>query len=209
MTNAPFAPLETHLDRSHALKILQSATQHADDGELFFERSNSETLMLDDQRLKTANYDASEGFGLRAVCGEVTGYAHSTEISEAAITRALSTVKRATNGASFNLADAPVRTNRALYDAFDPTSEVSFAAKVNVLKEIDDFLRGYDKRVVQVTASISTGCQEVVILRPEGDTWTDIRPMARVTIGVIVEQDGKRENGSAGGGGAIFDHRPT
>ena len=201
MSHSEFRPFETHLEQKVALDILRQATHGADDGELFFERRSSETLMLDDQRLKSANYDASEGFGLRAVCGEITGYAHSTEISISALQRAQDTVRLAARGSASELAVAPTRTNTKLYEAFDPTSEVDFATKVDVLKEIDDFLRSHDKRVVQVTASIGTSCQEVTILRPEGGIWTDMRPMARVTVGVIVQENGKRESGSCGGGG--------
>ena len=201
MSHSEFIPFETHLEQEVALDILRQATHGADDGELFFERRSSETLMLDDQRLKSANYDASEGFGLRAVCGEITGYAHSTEISVSALQRAQDTVRLAARGSAADLAVAPARTNTKLYDAFDPTAEVDFATKVDVLKEIDDFLRSHDQRVVQVTASIAISCQEVTILRPEGGIWTDVRPMARVTVGVIVQDNGKRESGSCGGGG--------
>ena len=80
MTNSPFRPFESMLDHGTALKMLQDATNGADDGELFLERRQGEALVFDDGRIKTASYDASEGFGLRSVAGEVTGYAHSTEI---------------------------------------------------------------------------------------------------------------------------------
>ncbi|MFN7268144.1 MAG: PmbA/TldA family metallopeptidase, partial [Cereibacter sp.] len=79
MTDAPFRPFETRLDEAAALSVLRAATLGAEDGELFLERSRSESLVLDDGRIKTASYDASEGFGLRAVKGEVAGYAHATE----------------------------------------------------------------------------------------------------------------------------------
>ena len=95
MTDAPFAPLDTSVDRDTALDVLRAATDGADDGELFFEQRRSEALVYDDGRLKTASYDASTGFGLRAVRGEVAGYAHSTEISESALRRAAETARLA------------------------------------------------------------------------------------------------------------------
>ena len=95
MTDSPFRPFETHLDRDTARKILKNALVGADDGELFFERARSEVLSFDDGRLRTSSFDASEGFGLRAVQGETIGYAHSTEISEQAIKRAVGTVRLA------------------------------------------------------------------------------------------------------------------
>ena len=95
MTDAPFRPFETHLDEATALRVLRQATAGAEDGELFLERRRSEGLVLDDGRVKQASYDASEGFGLRAVKGEVAGYAHSTEISERSLRRASDTARLA------------------------------------------------------------------------------------------------------------------
>ena len=109
-----FDPFALSLDKHIALNLLQTATQGADDGELFFERRRSETLVLDDQRIKTANFDASEGFGLRAVRGEKIGYGHSSEISEAAIKRATGTVALAVADKGGQWADAPQRSNNSL-----------------------------------------------------------------------------------------------
>jgi TldD protein len=201
MSDTDFNPFEQYFDRSEALNILKNTCTGADDGELFIERRRSENLMLDDSRLKSANFDASEGFGLRAVRGEVTGYAHSTEMTEAALKRASDTVGLAAGQAKARLANAPSRSNHALYDSFDPTEEIAFSAKVDLLKEIDDYLRTLDKRIVQVSASIATNLQEIMILRPEDEIWGDVRPLTRLNISVIVEQDGRRESGSAGGGG--------
>jgi TldD protein len=106
MTDAPFRPFETYLDEATALAILQAATLGAEDGELFLERSRSEALVLDDGRIKTASYDASEGFGLRAVKGEVAGYAHATEISERALRRAAETARLAVGDGGGTMAPA-------------------------------------------------------------------------------------------------------
>ena len=107
MTDLAFSPFETHLDRDRALRILQGALAGADDGELFLERSRAETLAFDDGRLRTASYDAEQGFGLRAVRGEVTGYAHSTEIDEAALKKAAQTVRLAVGDGGGTLALPP------------------------------------------------------------------------------------------------------
>ncbi|MGB7242810.1 MAG: metalloprotease TldD [Sulfitobacter sp.] len=203
MTDAPFLPFDTNLDRDTALSILRAATNGADDGELFFERRRSEALVFDDGRLKTASYDASEGFGLRAVCGEVTGYAHSTEISQAALTRAAQTARLAVGDGGGTWADGPVPTNIKLYTDQDPIAGAEFPIKIETLREIDAFARGLDKRVVQVSATIAASIQEVEILRPEGTSVRDVRPMTRVNVSVIVEQNGRREAGSAGGGGRV------
>ncbi|OIP82600.1 MAG: metalloprotease TldD [Rhodobacterales bacterium CG2_30_65_12] len=198
---APFRPFETHLDDARAIEILRAATEGAEDGELFLERRRSEALVFDDGRLKTASYDASEGFGLRAVNGETAGYAHSTEISEAALKRAAETARLAVGAGGGTLADGPVPTNRRLYTDADPMADASFPVKVETLREIDAYARQKDARVVQVSATVAASLQEVTILRPDGTLVTDTRPMARVNVSVIVEQDGRREAGNHGGGG--------
>jgi TldD protein len=201
MADAPFRPFETALDEGTALAVLRAATAGADDGELFLERRRSEAIVLDDGRIKTASYDASEGFGLRAVRGEVAGYAHSTEISERALRRAAETARLAVGDGGGTLADAPKGTNRKLYGDADPMADASFAGKIDLLKEIDAYARALDPRILQVSATLSAGLQEVEILRPEGLRLADIRPMARLNISVIVEQNGRREQGGMGGGG--------
>ncbi|PRX38298.1 TldD protein [Meinhardsimonia xiamenensis] len=197
----PFRPLESRVDRERALALLREAVAGADDGELFFERRHSEMIHLDDGRVKTASFDASEGFGLRAVAGETAGYAHSTEISEPAISRAVATARLAVGVGGGTLAEPPRATNRRLYAEIDPMAEAAFPAKIELLREIDAFARGLDPRVVQVSATIAASLQEVEILRPEGISVRDVRPMARLNVSVIVEQNGRRETGSAGGGG--------
>ena len=203
MTHSPFRPFQDRISRESALKILKSACEGADDGELFIERRTAESLVFDDGKLKNAAYDASEGFGLRAVLGEVAGYAHSTEVSESALLRASATARLAVGAGGGVLADAPSPTNARLYRDNDPISEVSFTAKIDTLREMDAYLRDLDPRVVQVSASIAASLQEVTILRPDGAEVSDTRPMTRVNVSVIVEENGRRESGSAGGGGRI------
>lgn len=198
---SPFRPFESQFDENAALQILRAATDGADDGELFLERRRSESLVFDDNRLKTASYDASEGFGLRAVKGETTGYAHSTEMTEAALKRAAETARLAVGSGGATMAPAPQATNQRLYTDADPMADAEFSVKVETLREIDAFTRDLDPRVVQVSASISASLQEIEILRPEGIRVRDVRPMTRLNVSVIVDQDGRRESGSSGGGG--------
>ncbi|MDV7271729.1 metalloprotease TldD [Thioclava sp. A2] len=201
MSDEHFQPFETMLDQESALRLLREATVGAEDGELFLERRRSEALVFDDGRVKTASYDASEGFGLRAVKGEVAGYAHSTEVSESALRRAVETARLAVGDGGGVMAPPPARTNRHLYGDVNPMGDAPFAAKIDLLREIDAFTRALDPRVVQVSASVAASLQEVFILRPEGDLVSDIRPMARINVSVIVEENGRRESGSHGGGG--------
>ncbi|MDE0968670.1 MAG: metalloprotease TldD [Octadecabacter sp.] len=201
MAHTPFRPFENNLDQDSALAMVRDATAGADDGELFLERRRSEVLSFDDGRIRTASYDASEGFGLRAVRGEVAGYAHSTTIDEHALRRAVATARLAVGDGGGTMADAPTRTNTMLYTDTDPMADAAFATKIDLLKEIDAFCRDLDSRVVQVSATLAASHQEVVVLRPEGTLVTDTRPMSRLNISVIVEENGRRETGGMGGGG--------
>ena len=204
MTQIPFSPFEDKLDRDSALAILREAVAGADDGELFFERRRSESLVFDDKRLKTASYDASEGFGLRAVRGEVAGYGHSTELSEAALKRAAETARLAVGDGGGSAANGPVATNRKLYSDEDPITGAAFPIKLETLKAIDAFARDLDARVVQVSASLGASLQEVEILRADGHSVQDARPMTRIHVSIIVEDaNGRREAGSASGGGRV------
>ncbi|MEM7237732.1 MAG: metallopeptidase TldD-related protein [Pseudomonadota bacterium] len=197
----PFRPFEDSLDEARCLAILRDTVAGADDGELFLERQRSEALVFDDGRLRTASYDSSEGFGLRAVLGPTAGYAHATEMSETALIRASETVRLAAHGGGGTLAAPPPGTNHRLYDMTDPVTSEPLARKIGLLKEIDEWMRSHDSRVVQVTASLTNSVQEIEILRPEGHRVADFRPLCRLNISVIVEKGDRRETGTAGAGG--------
>lgn len=132
MTHAPLP-----YDASAASDLLNDAVQGADDGELYIERSRSESFVFDDGRLKSAAFDTDQGFGLRVVAGEAAGYAHSSELTEAAIARAASTASAAKRGYSGSLAEGPRPSNRQLYRPIDPTEAPDFGAKTSLLAEID------------------------------------------------------------------------
>jgi len=203
MDNINFRPFETQLPEPDALATLRSALAGADDGEIFAERRKSESLVFDDGRLRSASYDASEGFGLRAIRQDVTGYAHSTDLSIAALRRASDTVRLAVADGGGTMADAPQPSQTRLYTDIDPISTQPFQIKVDTLREIDSFARDLDPRVVQVSASLAASLQEVEILRADGTHLRDVRPMARLNVSLIVDENGRRESGSAGGGGRV------
>jgi len=199
---APAPILETSgVDPDEALSILGGALASADDGELFLERSESEALVFDDGRLKSASYDASEGFGLRVVAGETAGYAHSNEITAAALRRAADSAALAKRGHAGVAAEAPRATNQKLYDELDPLASPSFSDKIALLQEIDAWARARDPRVVQVSASILGERRQVEILRGDGRRVRDTRPLVRLNVSITVEKDGRRESASTGAGG--------
>ncbi|WP_043358944.1 metalloprotease TldD [Belnapia sp. F-4-1] len=196
---------EAGLDRAGAERLVREALAGADDGELFLEYRESEGISLDDGRIRSATFDATRGFGLRAVAGEAAGYAHSGELSEAALKRAAETVGAVRHGHSGTLDLAPRSTNARLYADGNPLALLDFGAKTALLGEIDAFARGRDPRVAQVMASIFGEWQAVQIIRPDGTRVADIRPLVRLNVAVVVEQDGRRETGSHGLGGR-FDY---
>src|SRR5690606_34859753 len=164
------------LDRSRVERLTSEALSGTDDGELFLEYRQSESLSFDDGKLKSASFDTTQGFGLRAVVGETAGYAHSTELSEAAIRRAAATIAAVKTGRGGTAAEAPTGTNRKLYADDNPLGQMPFEAKVRLLAEIDAYARAKDPRVRQVMASLAGEWQAVEILRADGRRIGDIRP---------------------------------
>ncbi|MFL1460956.1 metalloprotease TldD [Roseococcus sp. DSY-14] len=189
------------LDPGAALRRLREATAGCEDGELFLEHRESEAVSLDDGRIRSASYDQSRGFGLRAVSGEAAGYAHGAELTEAALARAAETVRAVAQGRSGTLDVAPRATNARLYDGANPLLSLGFAEKTALLMELDAHARALDPRVVQVSASLTGEWQAVRILRPDGQAVADLRPLVRFNVSIVVEQGGRRETGSFGTGG--------
>src|SRR5947209_14061054 len=189
------------LDRTNVQAIVDKALAASDDGELFLEFCRSESFSFDDGRLKAASFDTTQGFGLRAVAGEATGYAHANELSEEAIRRAAETVTAVAKGHSGTLALSPARTNAKLYGDDDPLSTAEFAAKIKLLEEMNAYARSKDSRVRQVSCALAGEHQTIEILRAGGESWRDIRPLVRLGVSIVVEENGRQESGSHGGGG--------
>jgi len=193
----------TGMDQRRVDTILGQALAGMDDGELFLEYSQSESVALDDGRIKSASFDTTQGFGLRAVSGEAAGYAHASEISEAAIRRAASAVRAVASGHAGSIADPPPGTNRSLYTDLNPLGIVDLTAKTKLLTDIDAYARGRDPRVRQVMASLSGVWQAVQIIRPDGSRASDIRPLVRLNVAIVVGEGERMETGSHGAGGRV------
>ncbi len=182
-------------------QIVSNALQGADDGELFVEYSQVESLMFDDGRLKSGNFSCDQGFGLRSVAAEAVGFAHSGDLSEAALLRASDAVSAVTRGYTGTYAAAPARTNKHLYGDGNPIGSPGFAEKVQLLQRVDSYLREKDPKVRQVSAALAAGWQVVTILRADGEIVRDIRPLTRLSITVVVGEGDRQESGSYGAGG--------
>mgnify|MGYP006271098009 CR=1 FL=1 len=198
------------LDLAALQRQVDDALAGTDDGELFLEYRQSESLAFDDGRLKSAAFDTSQGFGLRAVAGESVGYAHSTELSLAAVARAAATVRAVKAGHSGTRAEPPAGRDARLYTDANPLGLMSFEDKVRLLAEIDAYARAKDPRVRQVMASLSGEWQAVQILRAGGQRMADIRPLVRMNVSVVVGEGDRQESGSFGTGGRFaFDRVVT
>src|ERR1700722_14989284 len=194
---------QTGMDRAAVERTVNDALKGADDGELYLEYRQSESLVWDDGKLKNASFDTTQGFGLRAVSGEATGYAHAVNLDEKAVQRAGETVKAIKSGKGGNIALPPQGTNRHLYDDTNPLQGKSFEEKVKLLQEIDAYIRSKDPHVHQVSVSIGGSWQAVQIIRPDGWRTADIRPLIRLNVSVVTKQGDRIEAGGSGGGGRI------
>jgi TldD protein len=202
MADAPTSLLDrAGLDRTRTAKIISRGLDGADDGELFLEYRQSEFLTFDNGRLKQATYDTAQGFGLRAVKDEAVGYAHASDMSEAAIERAADAVRAVKHGYSGNYAAPPARSNVKLYGEDSPLASPTFDAKARLLETIDAYARAKDPRVRQVSATLGATWQAVEILRGDGETYRDVRPLVRVNVSVVVGDGDRQESGSDGYGG--------
>ena len=189
------------LDPHDAVKTMAPALDGTDDGELFLEYRESESISLDDGRIRAASFDTRRGFGLRAVLGEAAYFAHAGEISAPALARAAETIRAAKALEIPLTAAGPAAARAPLYEGVNPLAEAPFAARAELLKQIDDFARAADSRVVQVMASISGEWQVIEIIRADGTRAADVRPLVRLNVSVVMEENGRRESGSHGAGG--------
>jgi len=191
---------EDKLQPDAALRLTAEALKRCDDGELFLQYTASESFGFDDGRLKTADFQTSAGFGLRGVSGETTAFAHANDVSEAAIRRAAETMT-VLDPARGERPAPPRRTNASLYTDADPLSLVPFARKVELCQRIDAAARARDPRVTQVGVALAGSWSVVEIVRADGFVAHDVRPLVRLNIQIVVEQNGRRETGYHGVGG--------
>jgi TldD protein len=189
------------LEPAHLEALLAEGLHGVDDGELFLEYRETESFSLDDGRLKGAAFDTTKGFGLRAVAGEAIGCAHSPELSEAALRRAIAAVGAVRAGYSGTLALPPHGTNRRRYGEANPIRGRDQADKIALLEQIDAYARAKDPRVRQVSASLSGTWQQIEIVRPDGVRGSDIRPLVRLNVNIVVGDGTRMESATSGAGG--------
>jgi len=195
---------QTGMDRQAVERTVNETLKGADDGELYLEYRQSENLTWDDGKLKNASFNTEQGFGLRAVSGESTGYAHAVTLDDKAVKRAAETVSAIKGGGKGgDMSLPPQRTNQHLYDENNPLQSKSFEEKIKLLQEIDAYIRAKDPHVHQVSVSLGGTWQAVQIIRPDGWRAEDIRPLVRLNVSVVARNGDRLEAGGSGGGGRL------
>ncbi len=182
------------------------AAHRLDDADLYFQYTRSEAWSLEEGQVKSGSFNIDQGVGVRAVVGDKTAFAYSDDISLPAIRQAALTARSIalTGGEARVQAGVPVQ-GRSLYAPLDPLASLTEAEKVALLHRLEDYARALDPRVIQVMASLAGEYEVIFVARLDGRLAADVRPLVRVSLQVIVEQDGRREQGTAGGGGR-FDY---
>lgn len=204
-----FSTVSNHLLTAHDLDeqdlfsvLTQLADRHIDYGDLYFQSSFHEAWVLEDKIIKNGSYNIDQGVGIRAVSGEKTGFAYADQISLTALQQsasaARSIVREQGNGQVQSLHRV---NNTALYAALDPLRAMPREEKIALLHRLDRVARAEDPRVQEVNVSLTGVYEEVLVAATDGTLATDIRPLVRLSVSVLVEEDGKREHGGSGGGG--------
>ncbi|MEW6678907.1 MAG: metalloprotease TldD [Pseudomonadota bacterium] len=182
------------------------AGHRVEDADLYFQYTRSEAWSLEEGQVKSGSFSIDQGVGIRAVTGDKTAFAYSDDIRLPAILEAAGTVRAIAAAGQSATARVPGRVEgRSLYAPIDPLASLAEADKVALLHRLEDYARKQDSRVTQVIASLAGEYEVVFVTRLDGRSAADVRPLVRVSLQVIVEQDGRREQGSAGGGGR-FDY---
>ena len=193
------------ISQQQAEQVVSETLNNCDDGELFLENSKSESLVLDDGKIKNTSFDSSLGFGFRAIQDDKTAFCHSNIISKKSLNDASQNLVSNMNSGSNKVQKQsnPKRTNVKLYEDKDPIENKPFKEKVELLKKIDDYVRQKNPNIKQVTASFFGEHQSVEIIKSDNQVYKDQRPLVRFNISVMMERDGKKETGSYGTGGRM------
>ncbi|WP_144212343.1 metalloprotease TldD [Shewanella donghaensis] len=182
------------------LKIIHQ--HNIDFSDLYFQGSRHETWALEDGIIKEGSFHIERGVGVRAITGEKTGFAYADEITPAALRSAAEAARGIALAGQEHKVHAFKRHNtHSLYSSDDPIASMEEAPKINLLKQTDAYIRSLDRRIIQVVVSLSGVHEEIIVAASDGTLAADIRPLVRFNCSVILEDQGKRERGSAGGGG--------
>ncbi len=192
---------KSDLSRNDAENIVSDTLKNCDDGELYFEDTKSETILLDDNKIKSSNYSSDLGYGFRAVSKEVVAYSHSNEITKDSLKKSSENLKSTLKSIKGTYNHSIIRSNKKFYKDINPIEQKSLNSKLEILNKVNDYLRKKDAAVKQVTASFSGEQKSIEIIRLEGEALTDVRPLIRFNVSVMIEKNGRKEIGVYGIGG--------
>ena len=191
----------SELDISTASSIVSDTLNKCDDGELFLEDSKSESIILDDNQIKSSSYKSDLGYGLRAITGEVVAYSHSSDLSKKSLNESSKNLKSTLSSASGTYNFEIKRTNKKYYSEKDPIEAKNFKSKIEILNKVNDYVRNKNRSVRQVTATLLGEHRAIEILRSGGELLTDDRPLVRFNVSVMLEKNGRKESAVYGVGG--------
>ncbi len=196
----PFGLDETHLSRA----LAEIRAHQVDDADLYFQYTRAEGWSLEEGIVKTGSFSIDQGVGVRAVSGEKTAFAYSDDISEASLldaARAVRAISSSQQQRKVKIPKAKIASSRSLYPGVDPIASMNSTEKVELLGKVEKLARAKDPRIVQVMAGLASEYDVVMVARADGTLAADVRPLVRLSVTVIAEQNGRREVGSSGGGG--------
>ena len=192
---------KSDLTRNDVDDIVSDTLKNCDDGELYLEDTKSESILLDDNKIKSSNYNSDLGFGLRAISGEIVAYSHSNEISKESLKNSSASLKSTLKSSSGSYNHKILKSNKKFYDDINPIDQKTLNSKIEILNKVNDFLRKKDSKVKQVTASLSGEQKSIEIIRSGGESLIDNRPLVRFNVSVMLEKNGRKETGVYGIGG--------
>ena len=185
------------LDKEFCHQVLNKTLNGFDDGELYLQESYSENIVFDDRQVKNSSYLISKGFGFRGVIGEVSSYAYTSEFSQESLLKSAEVVKSIKNyGQPLNINLNEKNSPHKLYLPLNPTEEMEFLAKIELVKKIDDYIRSSNPYVRQASIILGAASSIITILKCEKTEFSDIRPMTQLVISVTLMKDGKLETAS-------------
>jgi TldD protein len=195
------------LDQESLSKVLSGMMTHnIDYADLYFQYSRSESWGLEEGQVKSGSFNIDQGVGVRAVSGEKTAFAYSDDIHLDALQQAANATRAIANLGQEKTGHSILpRSHAPLYLPQDPIASLSADAKVKLLEKLERYAKAQDPRVTQVMASIAAEYEVVMVARSDGVMAGDVRPLVRLSLQVIAEHNGRREQGSSGGGGR-FDY---
>ena len=182
-------------------EIVSETLNSCDDGELYLEDSKTESIMLDDNKIKSSSYATDLGFGFRAISGEVIAYSHSNEISKDSLKQSSANLKSTLKSTRGTYNHSIPKTNKKFYEEINPIEDKDLNSKIKLLNDVNNYIRSKNSNTKQVTANFSGEQKSIEIIRSGGETLNDVRPLVRFNVSVMLEKDGRKESGVYGIGG--------